>query len=209
METNDKTDSAEEYENVFNVSLQPYDFGRHGRRTKCTPEIIRKIAIMIANGSTAKEAALLAGISESVFYRWIKRGRKERIRLEELGIEDDDKSEADMNELPYLELFEAVNTAIPLRKAILVERIRKAGEDSRNWTANAWLLERLHPDEFGRKTRLEITKVPWQEEVVEVIRQGVSFELVAEKIGDGQARELFERAGVEVPRGRASSESNN
>ena len=198
-----------DYEELFKVAVIPYDFHRAGRPTKCTAEIIEEIGVRIArDGSTQKEAALLAGISESVFYRWMTRGRKERIRLEKLGVEDDEKELANPDELPFLELFEVVIRAIPLRKALLVERIRKAGQDPRNWTANAWLLERLHPDEFGRKTRLEIIRVPWEEEVIELIKSGIEFNLVATKVGDGQARELFERAGVEVP-GTRTGDSDN
>lgn len=207
-----ETDYEEvDYEEVFDTGIQPYDFNKQGRRTKCTPDIIKEIGVRIArDGSTAKEAALLAGISESIYYRWLKRGRKEHMRLEaqEIETEEGKRESANPVELPYLQLFGVVSKAIPLRKALLVKRIRKAGEDPRNWTANAWLLERMHPDEFGRKTRLEIAKVPWQEEVIEVIRQGISFDIVAEKIGDGQARELFERAGVEVSGSRAGGEAN-
>ncbi len=198
-----------DYEGLFEIAVIPYDFHRAGRRTKCTVEVIQEIGIRIArDGSTQKEAALLTGISESVFYRWMTRGRKERIRLEGLGVEKDDKGRANPDELPYLELFEVVIRAIPLRKALLVERIRKAGQDPRNWTANAWLLERLHPDEFGRKTRLEISRVPWREEVVDLIKQGMTYETIAASVGDAKARELFERAGVEVSGSRASESDN-
>ncbi len=198
-----------DYEEIFEVDVIPYDFGRSGRRTKCTAEVIQEIAVRIArDGSTQKDAALLSGISESVFYRWMARGRKERLRLEGLGVENFEKDLADSVELPFLELFEVVGKAIPLRKALLVERIRNAGKDPRNWTANAWLLERLHPDEFGRKTRLEISRVPWREEVIGLIKQGITFETVAAKVGDGEARELFERAGVRVP-GSGTSDGDN
>ncbi len=200
-----------DYEEMFNVGVIPYNFHRSGRRTKCTAEVIQEIAVRIArDGSTQKDAALLSGISESVFYRWMARGRKEKARLEALGIEDEDdeKDRADFEELPFLELFDTINRAIPLRKALLVELIRKAGQDPRNWTALAWLLERLHPDEFGRKTRIEISKVPWREEVIDLIKSGIKYETVAAKVGDGEARELFERAGVEVP-GNGTSDPDN
>jgi hypothetical protein len=33
-----------------------------------------------------------------------------------------------------------------------LERIQKAGEENKNWRAAAWVLERRHPEEFGRRT---------------------------------------------------------
>lgn len=196
----------------FEVGLFPYVYEKHGRRTKCTEEVVRQIFVHIArDGATAKDAIAMAGIGEPAYYKWMRRGRKERDRLVSLGVEGDykDSELVDPNELPYLVLLEAVDKAIPMRKAILVQRIRTAGKDPRNWTANAWLLERLHPEEFGRKTRLDVRQVDWRDEVVELIKQGVEFGLVAEKIGEEHARQLFERAGVEVPGVGAGGESNS
>ncbi len=199
---------ADVNEETFQVDIIPFDFNRRGRRTLCTPEIIEAIAKYIAEGSTQKDAAILAGVSESVFYRWMTRGRKELARLEALGIDEIDREFITPEELPFLELFEMVNKATPFRKAALLDRIQLAAKDPRNWTAAAWLLERLHPDEFGRKTRLEITRVPWREEVIGLIKQGVTYETVAAKVGDAEAREIFERAGVESP-GSGTSDPDN
>ena len=188
-------------ETIFDVMRIPYDENKYGRRTKCTEELIKEIGVRIArDGSSNLEAALLSGIHEMSFYRWMQRGRTEHNRLiDEHDVEDDSVELADSVELPFLLLFQTVNKAIPIRKATLVQRIRKAGEDPRNWTANAWLLERMHPDEFGRKTRLEIKQIDWRDEVIELIKQGVEFDTVMEKIGEDEARQLFERASVAVP----------
>lgn len=198
----------ENQEGTFQVEIIPFDFKRRGRRTLCTPEIIEEIAKRIAEGSTQKDAAILSGVSESVFYRWMTRGRKELTRLEALGVDGIDREFVTPEELPFLELFEMVNRAIPFRKATLLEKIQFASLDPRNWTAAAWLLERLHPDEFGRKTRLEISRVPWREEVIDLIKQGIKYEIIATKVGDAEARELFERAGVSVS-GSGTSQPDN
>lgn len=203
------TDIAEEnQEETFQVDIIPFDHNRRGRRTLCTPEIIQEIAQRIAEGSTQKDAAILSGVSESIFYRWITRGRKELARLEALGVDGIDREFVVPEELPFLELFEMVNRAIPFRKATLLEKIQFAAQDPRNWTAAAWMLERLHPDEFGRKTRLEISRVPWREEVIDLIKQGFNYEAIAAKVGDAEARELFERAGVSIPGSGASDPDN-
>ncbi len=198
----------ENQEETFQVDIIPFDYSRRGRRTLCTPEIIEEIAKRIAEGSTQKDAAILSGVSESVFYRWMTRGRRELARLEALGVDGLDREFAVPEEVAFLELFEMVNRATPFRKAALLEKIQYAAQDPRNWTAAAWLLERLHPDEYGRKTRIEISKVPWREEVIDLIKQGIKYETVAAKVGDGEARELFERAGIEVP-GSGASEPDN
>lgn len=37
-----------------------------------------------------------------------------------------------------------------------VSKIAIAADDPKNWTAAAWWLERRHPDEFGRRDRLDV-----------------------------------------------------
>jgi hypothetical protein len=37
-----------------------------------------------------------------------------------------------------------------------VSNIARASIDPKNWTASAWWLERRHPDDFGRRDRLEV-----------------------------------------------------
>lgn len=203
-----KEKKTEEETLEFELSVIPFDFGKKGRRTKCTPELIQEVAVRIArDGCTYLDAAKLSGISPASFQIWMRRGRKEQARLIALGLDSSDEDAVDAYELPFLEFFETIDKAIPLRKTLLVERIRNAGKDPRNWTANAWLLERLHPDEFGRKTRLEIKQIDWREEVIELIQHGVPFDLVVEKIGEDEARQLFERAGVEIPGIGASGEA--
>lgn len=195
-------------EEEFELSVIPFDFGKRGRRTKCTPEVIQEIAVRIArDGCTYTDAAKLSGISVITFHRWMKRGRVEQERLGLLGYDSEDVEFINVVELPYLNFFETIDKAIPLRKALLVSRIRDAGADPRNWTANAWLLERMHPDEFGRKTRLDIKQIDWRDEVIELIKQGVEFEIVADKVGENEAKQLFERAGVEVSGNGASGEA--
>ncbi len=195
-------------EKTFELSVIPFDFNKKGRRTKCTPELIQEIAVRISrDGCTYLDAAKLSGISPATLQTWMRRGRKEQARLIALGLDSNDEDAIDIHEFPFLEFFETIDKAIPLRKALLVERIRDAGRDPRNWTANAWLLERLHPDQFGRKTRLEIKQIDWREEVIELIQHGVPFDLVVEKIGEDEARRLFERASVEVPGIGASGEA--
>lgn len=199
----------EEAKKLFDEII-PFEYNYHktGRRTKCTAEITLKIATLIARGSSARDASVLAGIASCTYQKWRNRGRKELTRLQELGVEDDDVSLADVDEVPYLVFFHATEKAIPIRKALYLGRIERAGRDPRNWKAIAWLLERLHPDEYGRSTRLEIRQIDWRIEVIEGIRDGLEFEVIARKIGDEETRTLFERAGMEVPGDGADEETS-
>ena len=51
--------------------------GIGGRSTKLSPEVEEKILKAIRAGNYAAIAAEYAGISESTFYGWLRRGRKE------------------------------------------------------------------------------------------------------------------------------------
>ena len=66
----------------------------------------------------------------------------------------------------------------------------------RNWQAAAWMLERKYPDEFGRRARVDFYN--WRVDVVELIKQGLQFDELAREIGDADATELFESAGMGI-----------
>lgn len=95
-------------------------------------------------GLSNRDSAALAGISESAFYEWIQRGEAELERLAK-----NPRARPRENERPFVEFAEAVKRAVPTRKRALVSTIRLASH--RQWQAAAWLLERLHPGEFGQK----------------------------------------------------------
>lgn len=121
-----------------------------GRKTDCTPETIKIIADNIAIGLSNKDAATLAGIDESTFYNWINRAEVELNRVAE-----DNRRKVFKEEQPFVEFFKSIKKAIPRRKQRLVGVIQSAAPSQ--WQAAAWLLERLHFDEFGRKDRQDVT----------------------------------------------------
>lgn len=87
---------------------------------KYKPELIRKICKYISEGSSNKDAALLAEISEETFYAWQR---------------------------SKLEFSESIKKAEAERKRHLIDIVFKAAE--KQWTAAAWYLERVYPEEFG------------------------------------------------------------
>lgn len=107
-----------------------------GRKTKLTPETVKAVTDAIREGSTQDDAARLAGIARTTFYEW-------------------------MNAKP--EFADAVQKAHADFKRAQVKAIRAAGIRAKkdahgevigtegSWQANAWLLERKYPEDFGQR----------------------------------------------------------
>jgi hypothetical protein len=107
-----------------------------GRPTKLTPERQTMIVDAIRGGVPPETAAAYAGIDESTFYRWLRRGRGE-------------------DPEPLYATFAAeVQTALAeweIRDVLLI------GDAARgDWRAAAWRLERRLPKRYGRRERHEL-----------------------------------------------------
>lgn len=98
---------------------------------KLTDELCDNICNEIKAGVPIAHASVAHGISKSTFYSWYKKG-KESTRKSKFRTF-------------YEKVEEAKSIAITLR----ARRIYKAGES--NWQADAWWLERVDPENFGRK----------------------------------------------------------
>lgn len=94
-----------------------------GRRSKYTPETVKKITDAIKLGSTYELAAGYAGITYETFNEWRKR-----------------KSE----------FSDAIKLAEGTAAVGWLAKIEKAASDG-NWTAAAWKLERRYPEQYGRQ----------------------------------------------------------
>jgi len=177
------------------TEIKPF---RAGRKTKCTPEIIELITRMVAQGLSTRDSCKIAQIDTGTFYNWQRRGRKEYKRLERLSYDWDEK-DIIATEAIYMLFFHAIKKAVPFRKLRLISKIQQSNQ----WQSSAWLLERLHPDEFGKKVEVR----SWQNEAIDLIRQNViSFEAVINELGRTEAIRLFERAGVKIPETTSSPE---
>jgi len=109
------------------------------RPTKLTPAVEERIARAIRAGNYPEVAARHAGVHPSTYYRWLERG----------GL-DGDAPEDD----PYRRFRAEVERALADAEAAEVALIAQAAR-SGSWQAAAWLLERRHPDRWGRRARLE------------------------------------------------------
>lgn len=104
-------------------------------KTKLTDKLCDKICEEIKAGTPMKHAAISHGISSVTFYNWYNRGKE---------------AKSGKFKRFYEQVEEAKSVAITLR----TRRIYKAGKD--NWQADAWWLERVAPQEFGRKDKLNV-----------------------------------------------------
>lgn len=99
-------------------------------------------------------AAAIGGISRRTLYEWIYKGRE----IRELR-EENPAGQLTPYDEDYLWFLTNYELAEIERKTELLRRIEESGKDPKRWQANAWLLERLHPDEFSLRhsVRLEDT----------------------------------------------------
>ena len=99
-------------------------------KLKLTDQLCDDICNDIKAGVPIKHAAIAHGISKSTFYDWYSKG---------------ENAKSGKFKKFYDKVEEAKSVAVTLR----ARRIYKAGEMS--WQADAWWLERVDPDNFGKK----------------------------------------------------------
>jgi len=177
----------------------------YGRRGKCSPDMVKAIIEAIGAGLSNADAARAMEISPGTLSSWRRRGHNEFQRITKLEMDTGEMAEVLENEKVYLDLFLKSERARPLRKLLLLEQIRNAG--LKQWQANAWLLERQYPGEFGRKTRIEVDD--YRSKIVELIRDGTLGDREGQEMIEGEFNEedvegLFKRAGVALPSGKQS-----
>lgn len=108
------------------------------------PDVREKIIDALRWGNYRHDAAAYAGIDVTTFMRYLAQGRKEK-------------------EGPYRQFLHAVEKAESEAKVRALQHIRKAGEEPRHWTAEAWFLERRHPKDFSRRMIVEAEGVMMEE----------------------------------------------
>lgn len=104
----------------------------------------------------------MAGISRSTLFQWMRDGDREKT--------------------PELKQFsDAIKRGKALGEAMFVMAIDRAGKNG-CWQADAWLLERMYPERYGRRSAKEIALLLRPPEEVEAtLRQrleGLGWELV-------------------------------
>lgn len=103
-------------------------------KTILNKKIIAAICKAVADGATYRVAATVAGVDRRTLYIWRRKGAEGASGL-------------------CRELFEQLQQAQGKFIADQLATISRAGRTS--WQACAWLLERRHPDLFGRTDRYQ------------------------------------------------------
>ena len=135
------------------------------RPSKLTPEVQENICNWLKLGYYQEDAAIMAGISPSTYYEWMKKGESERVALESgedmlalpdtsLPASEDGTPEVEVV-FPFMEFSEAVKKARAEAEGAHIKNIRKAA-DNGVWQASAWFLERSHPKKWGKRSQLDV-----------------------------------------------------
>lgn len=101
-----------------------------GAPTKCTPETQEIMLESVSMGLPIRFACDRAGISTSAHYDWVQRGEN--------------------GEQPFADYAEAIKKARADAVLVRLSRIDAAAEAGA-WQADMTYLERVYPDEFGRR----------------------------------------------------------
>jgi len=112
-----------------------------GRPTELNEETLEAILKNIRRGMPIRTAVAIAGISESTYFNWMKRGNDEQFRQNK-GEKPNPKEQG------FLEFLESATRAREEAKGAHIAVISNAGA-SGDWRASAWWLSRQFRDEFG------------------------------------------------------------
>lgn len=107
------------------------------RPTDCTPEMTAAVVAELERRPSIRAACAAVGIGQSTYHQWVAKG---------------DAGE----QACYVEFAERTRAARDKGVARLFNRVVEAGEGG-DWRADAWLLERVAPDEFSTRVRTEVS----------------------------------------------------
>lgn len=117
-----------------------------GRPTKLTPERQERIIGAIRGNAPNEIAAAFAGISEQTFYNWINRAN------------EDEKAGRATEFVEFLEAIEKAQAENEIENLLIIRSSAKGQPTAEGvpgtpgtWQAAAWLLERRHPERYGRR----------------------------------------------------------
>jgi hypothetical protein len=94
--------------------------------------MIEQICDLLIQGKSIARAATITGISESTIHRWLSHGKSKTA------------------EPIFVELVQRVKEAVECSEFELIQSLRNAGRDPKNWRAIAWMLERRFPEQYGK-----------------------------------------------------------
>jgi hypothetical protein len=105
-----------------------------GRKSKLTPDLMSKAENLLRAGNYVCVVVDYLNIGKSTWYDWIKQGEKAS-----RGI--------------YRDFYDMVQKAEAVAEVAAVSGIIATGKTG-NWQALAWMLERKHPDRWGKREKI-------------------------------------------------------
>lgn len=143
--------------------------GRQIGTYKLTKNVRENVCKFIALGVSQESAAAQEGISKSVYWSWLRRGRQaleQAMGRAREHLPEDGKQLAEgvfarlieQAEMPYAELAASVEEALGKAEAGYTLKIAKAAD--RDWRAAAWWLEKRRPDLYGNRETVRIERDP-------------------------------------------------
>ena len=134
-----------------------HSFKVPGRPTKLTAVLQEQILDAVLAGNYIETAAQVAGINKTTLYRWLRRAEDlEAVALEQARGDEPEEldvyAHTDPAEWVYLDFRHALKSAEAFAEVGLLERVRGAGE---GWQAFMTVLERRHPERWGRRQALD------------------------------------------------------
>jgi hypothetical protein len=113
-----------------------------GRPSKLDSEITNRVLAALESGVGIVRAAAHAGVAASTVHNWLQQGDADQ----QAGTESDRAA--------FLDRVTRTRANVAVRLAAQLQRAGRENVDG-DWRANAWLLERLAPDEFGQHQVVE------------------------------------------------------
>ena len=147
---------------------------------KLNQGMITALSKAIANGNYPSVACQLCGIDWHTLQRWVN-----------LGDEELSRDEPDTENI-YLRLSTAIKRAESESEALMVEVVRRAATEKKEWVPAMTYLERRHPDRWGRKDR---TRVDINE------RKAITITHVEVVLDRGDGKEIIEGESRELKEG--------
>jgi hypothetical protein len=132
-----------------------------GRPRKVTPDVTERVVESLLEGNYVETAAAIVGISKATLYRWLRQAEDLEAVAAEHADDLDDPDSADVYQLtdprdwPLLDFRHAVKSAEAWAETELVRQAKGAAVTGAAWQAFVTILERRHPQRWGRRKVLD------------------------------------------------------
>lgn len=150
--------------------------GNRGRGSKLNDDRADAIVRMIGAGHNLVSAAAAAGISETTFHNWMRRGRES-------------------SSGKYFDFMKRIKEAEAKAEIAILEKIKEHGD--RQWQAYAWIMERRYPKNWAQQTRVRMQVEKELDQVLDFMKERLTPELY-----DAFTREIVaSQAGLRTAEG--------